>query len=69
MAEPCVWPSQGHPLAAGPSHPHSTAVDTLQALLLQGGSQDVVQRVELGGGWELLRTSAGHENGVTQLAR
>ncbi|XP_073925547.1 maestro heat-like repeat-containing protein family member 1 isoform X3 [Castor canadensis] len=48
--------------------PCSTAVDTLQALLLQGGSQDVVQRVELGGGWELLRTSAGHENGVTQLA-
>ncbi|XP_047399899.1 maestro heat-like repeat-containing protein family member 1 isoform X2 [Sciurus carolinensis] len=48
--------------------PCSSAVDALQALLLRGGSQDVVQCVELEGGWELLRTSAGHEEGVTQLA-
>nr|XP_013001222.1 maestro heat-like repeat-containing protein family member 1 isoform X7 [Cavia porcellus] len=48
--------------------PCSSAVDALQALLLRGGSQDVVQFMELEGGWELLRTSTGHEEGVTQLA-
>lgn len=47
---------------------NSSAVDALQALLLRGGSQDVLQCVELEGGWELLRTSAGHEDGVAQLA-
>lgn len=48
--------------------PCSSAVDALQALLLRGGSQDVLRCVELEGGWELLRTSAGHEDGVAQLA-
>ncbi|XP_021106020.1 maestro heat-like repeat-containing protein family member 1 isoform X6 [Heterocephalus glaber] len=48
--------------------PCSSAVDALQALLLRGGSQDVVQFMEQEGGWELLRTSTGHEEGVTQLA-
>ncbi|KAM6171630.1 maestro heat-like repeat-containing protein family member 1 isoform 2-T2 [Erethizon dorsatum] len=48
--------------------PCSSAVDALQALLLRGGSQDVVQFMELEGGWKLLRTSTGHEEGVTQLA-
>ncbi|XP_036064685.1 maestro heat-like repeat-containing protein family member 1 isoform X1 [Onychomys torridus] len=48
--------------------PCSSAVDALQALLLRGGSQDVLRCVELKGGWELLRTSAGHEDGVAQLA-
>lgn len=49
--------------------PPSTAVDALRAVLLRGGSEDVVQRVELEGGWELLSTSAGHEDGVARLAR
>ncbi|XP_034373203.1 maestro heat-like repeat-containing protein family member 1 isoform X3 [Arvicanthis niloticus] len=48
--------------------PCSSAVDALQALLLRSGSQDVLRYVELEGGWELLRTSAGHEDGVAQLA-
>lgn len=55
-----------------PLHPcvsPSSAVDALQAMLLRGGNEDVVQRVELEGGWQLLRTSAGHEEGVARLAR
>ncbi|XP_026638342.1 maestro heat-like repeat-containing protein family member 1 isoform X3 [Microtus ochrogaster] len=48
--------------------PCSSAVDALQALLLRGGSQDVLRCVEQEGGWELLRTSARHEDGVAQLA-
>ncbi|XP_031203259.1 maestro heat-like repeat-containing protein family member 1 isoform X3 [Mastomys coucha] len=48
--------------------PCSSAVDALQALLLRSGSQDVLHCVELEGGWELLKTSAGHEDGVAQLA-
>ncbi|KAM5281324.1 maestro heat-like repeat-containing protein family member 1 isoform 2-T2 [Ctenodactylus gundi] len=55
--------------AARSLEPCSSAVDALQALLLRGGSQDVVRCVELEGGWELLRTTAGHEEGVAQLAR
>lgn len=54
--------------AAKNRDPCSSAVDALQALLLRGGSQDVLQSVELEGGWELLRTSARHEDGVAQLA-
>ncbi|XP_023579631.1 maestro heat-like repeat-containing protein family member 1 isoform X2 [Octodon degus] len=56
------------PLHTRSLEPCSSAVDALQALLLRGGSQDVVQFMELEGGWELLRTSTGHEEGVTQLA-
>ncbi|XP_054446562.1 maestro heat-like repeat-containing protein family member 1 isoform X2 [Pteronotus mesoamericanus] len=48
--------------------PCSSSVDALRAALLRGGSEDVVQRLELEGGWELLRTSAGHEDGVARLA-
>ncbi|XP_029386983.1 maestro heat-like repeat-containing protein family member 1 isoform X2 [Mus pahari] len=48
--------------------PCSSAVDALQALLLRSGSQDVLRCVELEGGWELLKTSAGHEDGIAQLA-
>lgn len=47
----------------------SSAVDALQAVLVRGGNEDVVQCMELDGGWQLLRTSAGHEEGVTRLAR
>ncbi|KAM6148277.1 maestro heat-like repeat-containing protein family member 1 [Rhynchocyon petersi] len=49
--------------------PCSSATDTLQAMLRRGGSENVVRQLELEGGWELLRTSQGHEEGVTQLAR
>ncbi|XP_033275854.1 maestro heat-like repeat-containing protein family member 1 isoform X9 [Orcinus orca] len=55
-------------LASRSLEPCSSAVDALQAVLLRGGNDDVVQRMELEGGWQLLRTSAGHEEGVTRLA-
>lgn len=55
-------------LASRTLDPCSIAVDALRAVLLRGGSEDVVQRVELEGGWELLSTSAGHEDGVARLA-
>ncbi|XP_029325466.1 maestro heat-like repeat-containing protein family member 1 isoform X5 [Mus caroli] len=48
--------------------PCSSAVDALQALLLRSGSQDMLRCVELERGWELLKTSSGHEDGVAQLA-
>lgn len=54
---------------ATPVCPRSSAVDALQAMLLRGGSEEVVQRMELEGGWRLLGTSAGHEEGVARLAR
>lgn len=44
-------------------------MDALQAVLVRGGNEDVVQHMELDGGWQLLKTSAGHEEGVTRLAR
>nr|XP_025121402.1 maestro heat-like repeat-containing protein family member 1 isoform X6 [Bubalus bubalis] len=55
-------------LASRSLEPCSSAVDALQAVLVRGGNEDVVQRMELDGGWQLLRTSAGHEEGVTRLA-
>ncbi|XP_072806090.1 maestro heat-like repeat-containing protein family member 1 isoform X3 [Vicugna pacos] len=60
--------STGSGLASRNLEPCSSAVDALQAMLLRGGSEDVVQHMELEGGWELLGTSAGHEEGVTRLA-
>ncbi|XP_062043852.1 maestro heat-like repeat-containing protein family member 1 isoform X5 [Lepus europaeus] len=54
--------------APGSFEPCSSAVDALRAVLLQGGSKDVEQCMEMEGGWALLRTSAGHEEGVTRLA-
>uniref|UniRef100_A0A452F4X2 Maestro heat like repeat family member 1 n=1 Tax=Capra hircus TaxID=9925 RepID=A0A452F4X2_CAPHI len=55
-------------LASRSLEPCSSAVDALQAVLIRSGNEDVVQRMELDGGWQLLKTSAGHEEGVTQLA-
>uniref|UniRef100_A0A2K5YCU5 Maestro heat like repeat family member 1 n=1 Tax=Mandrillus leucophaeus TaxID=9568 RepID=A0A2K5YCU5_MANLE len=56
-------------LATRNLEPCSSAVDTLRAVLLRSGGEDVAQRMDLEGGWELLRTSAGHEEGATRLAR
>ncbi|XP_063583029.1 maestro heat-like repeat-containing protein family member 1 isoform X13 [Pongo abelii] len=56
-------------LAARNLEPCSSAVDTLRSMLLRSSSEDVVQRMDLEGGWELLRTSAGHEEGAARLAR
>uniref|UniRef100_A0A8C0L568 Maestro heat like repeat family member 1 n=1 Tax=Canis lupus dingo TaxID=286419 RepID=A0A8C0L568_CANLU len=58
----------GSAVAPRSLEPCSSAADALQAMLLRGGNEDVVQRMELEGGWQLLRTSAGHEEGVTRLA-
>ncbi|XP_070078665.1 maestro heat-like repeat-containing protein family member 1 isoform X6 [Equus caballus] len=60
--------SAGSALAPRNLEPCSSAVDALQTMLLRGGNEDVVQRMELEGAWELLRTSAGHEEGVARLA-
>ncbi|XP_073749484.1 maestro heat-like repeat-containing protein family member 1 isoform X3 [Callorhinus ursinus] len=60
--------SMGSAPAPRSLEPCSSAVDALQAMLLRGGNEDVVQRMELEGGWRLLRTSAGHEEGVARLA-
>ncbi|KAM5211021.1 maestro heat-like repeat-containing protein family member 1 isoform 10-T19 [Hipposideros larvatus] len=48
--------------------PCSSAVGALQLTLVRGGGEEVVQRVELERGWESLRTSVGHEEGVARLA-
>ncbi|XP_029779511.1 maestro heat-like repeat-containing protein family member 1 isoform X3 [Suricata suricatta] len=60
--------SVGSALAPRSLEPCSSAVGALQAMLLRGGSEDVVRCMELEGGWQLLGTSAGHEEGVTRLA-
>ncbi|XP_036278441.1 maestro heat-like repeat-containing protein family member 1 isoform X1 [Pipistrellus kuhlii] len=55
-------------LASRTLDPCSSAVDALRTVLLRGGSEGVVQRVELEGAWELLSTPTGHEDGVARLA-
>ncbi|XP_037659046.1 maestro heat-like repeat-containing protein family member 1 isoform X4 [Choloepus didactylus] len=59
---------RGAGLAARALEPCSSAVDTLRAMLLRAGSEEVVKVMALEGGWELLRTPEGHEEGVAQLA-
>ncbi|XP_027713440.1 maestro heat-like repeat-containing protein family member 1 isoform X4 [Vombatus ursinus] len=56
-------------LLASPLPFDSCAVETLQAMLFRGGSGEVITYVGLDGGWELMKTSEGHEEGVTLLAR
>lgn len=58
----------GSGLASRTLEPCSSAVGALQLALVRGGSEEVVQRVELERGWESLRTSVGHEEGVARLA-
>lgn len=64
--ETCMRGGAGLSAAACPP---SSAVDALRTVLLRGGSEDVVQRVELEGAWELLSTSTGHEEVVARLSR
>ncbi|XP_058515412.1 maestro heat-like repeat-containing protein family member 1 isoform X1 [Ochotona princeps] len=59
---------RGAASAAGSLEPCSSAVEALRAVLLQGSCKDVEQCLEQDGGWALLRTSAGHEEGVSRLA-
>ncbi|KAJ7338263.1 hypothetical protein JRQ81_011005 [Phrynocephalus forsythii] len=59
--------SRGQPLRA--LDPCSSAVETLQAMLTQGGSEKVVQAVAEAEGWEQLRSMERHHDGVALLAR
>lgn len=64
-----VTSSLGCPTLSPSPRACSSAVGALQLTLVRGGSEEVVQRVELERGWESLRTSVGHEEGVARLAR
>uniref|UniRef100_A0A8D2IYX6 Maestro heat like repeat family member 1 n=1 Tax=Varanus komodoensis TaxID=61221 RepID=A0A8D2IYX6_VARKO len=59
--------ARGQPLRA--LDPCSSAVETLQAMLARGGSEEVVQSVAQADGWELLRSTEKHHEGVALLAR
>ncbi|XP_066480065.1 maestro heat-like repeat-containing protein family member 1 isoform X2 [Tiliqua scincoides] len=48
--------------------PCRSAVETLQAMLTQAGSEEVVRAVAEGGGWEWLRSVERHHEGVALLA-
>lgn len=73
--------SSGHPqasgfLGGGPQHlspppppPPSSAIETLKAMLSQGGSESVSGAMTEAGGWELLRSPDTHYDGVAFLAR
>uniref|UniRef100_A0A8C8RI83 Maestro heat like repeat family member 1 n=1 Tax=Pelusios castaneus TaxID=367368 RepID=A0A8C8RI83_9SAUR len=49
--------------------PCSCAVETLKAMLTHGGSEEVVKSVESAGGWELMKSSERHHDGIALLAR
>ncbi|XP_053100905.1 maestro heat-like repeat-containing protein family member 1 isoform X2 [Hemicordylus capensis] len=49
--------------------PCSSAVETLKAMLTQGGSQEVTRALAEAGGWDLLRSTEKHPEGVALLAR
>ncbi|XP_034275891.1 maestro heat-like repeat-containing protein family member 1 isoform X1 [Pantherophis guttatus] len=49
--------------------PCSSAIETLKAMLNQGGSESVSNAVTEDGGWELLRNPDKHYDGVAFLAR
>ncbi|XP_065253939.1 maestro heat-like repeat-containing protein family member 1 [Emys orbicularis] len=48
--------------------PCSCAVEALSAMLSQGGSDDVVKSVGSAGGWELMKSSERHHDGIALLA-
>ncbi|XP_062987322.1 maestro heat-like repeat-containing protein family member 1 isoform X2 [Elgaria multicarinata webbii] len=57
---------RGQPLRA--LEPCSSAVETLKAMLTQGGSEEVVRAVAEAGGWDMLRSLEKHHDGVALLA-
>uniref|UniRef100_A0A670J0H4 Maestro heat like repeat family member 1 n=1 Tax=Podarcis muralis TaxID=64176 RepID=A0A670J0H4_PODMU len=57
---------RGQPLR--PLDPCSSAVETLKAMLTQGGSEEVARAVSASGGWESLRSVERHHDGVAVLA-
>lgn len=62
---------EGCASASAPPPPFlpSSAVETLKAVLSQGGSEQVSSAVTEAGGWELLRSPEKHYDGVAFLAR
>ncbi|KAJ1195196.1 hypothetical protein NDU88_004477 [Pleurodeles waltl] len=48
--------------------PCSSAVETLKAMLTHGGSSAVTEEVERNGGWDLMKSSETHHDGVAFLA-
>uniref|UniRef100_A0A8C3SH24 Maestro heat like repeat family member 1 n=1 Tax=Chelydra serpentina TaxID=8475 RepID=A0A8C3SH24_CHESE len=48
--------------------PCSCAVEALRAMLTQGGSDEVVKSVGSAGGWELMKSSDQHHDGIALLA-
>ncbi|KAM6454656.1 maestro heat-like repeat-containing protein family member 1 isoform 3-T3 [Liasis olivaceus] len=59
--------SRGQPLRA--LDPCSSAIETLKAMLSQGGSEQVSSAITEAGGWELLRSPEKHYDGVAFLSR
>ncbi|XP_067146159.1 maestro heat-like repeat-containing protein family member 1 isoform X5 [Apteryx mantelli] len=48
--------------------PCSCAVETLQAMLARGGSEEVARAVGRAGGWELMASAERHHDGIAALA-
>lgn len=46
----------------------SCAVETLQVMLSQGGSEEVVRAVASAGGWDLMASPERHHDGIAVLA-
>uniref|UniRef100_A0A8V5H0A6 Uncharacterized protein n=1 Tax=Melopsittacus undulatus TaxID=13146 RepID=A0A8V5H0A6_MELUD len=51
-----------------PLSPRSTAVQTLKAMLVRGGSEEVVKAMDSTGAWDLMVTPERHHDGITVLA-
>ncbi|XP_032556854.1 maestro heat-like repeat-containing protein family member 1 [Chiroxiphia lanceolata] len=60
---------RSHGATARSLQPGSCAVETLRAMLLRGGSEEVVRDVGDSGGWELMASPERHHDGVALLAR
>ncbi|XP_021238809.1 maestro heat-like repeat-containing protein family member 1 [Numida meleagris] len=60
--------SSSHAAASRSLQPCSCAVQTLRAMLVQGGSEAVAVAVGSAGGWELMENPERHHEGVAMLA-
>ncbi|XP_030342903.1 maestro heat-like repeat-containing protein family member 1 isoform X2 [Strigops habroptila] len=49
-------------------HPCSSAVQTLKAMLVRGGSEEVARAVDSAGAWDLMASPERHHEGITVLA-
>uniref|UniRef100_A0A8C3Y0X7 Maestro heat like repeat family member 1 n=1 Tax=Catharus ustulatus TaxID=91951 RepID=A0A8C3Y0X7_CATUS len=60
--------TRGQGAAAKALRPCSCAVETLQAMLVRAGNDDVVRDVGNSGGWELMEIPERHHDGIALLA-